>query len=190
MPVLKALKREKVMKVVVAIDDSECSNAALEAVVAQPWPKGTELRVLNVVEPLYYQYPFAGYCMAPMIDAQEELGKYHKQFVDEKVEYLKRMLDGDCVIKSEIIEGPAGPMIADFAQEWNADLIMLGSHGRSGFQKFFLGSVAEKVASLATCSVEIIKAKLPQQAEPEEAKKESKAAESGNAAEKNVAMKA
>jgi len=147
------------MRVVVAIDDSECSNVALEAVISKCWPAGTEFRVLNVVEPLYYQYPFAGYAMVPMIDAQQDFEKYHRKFVDEKAEYLKRMLDSSYKITGEILEGPAPSMIVDFAAEWNADLIMVGSHGRRGFQKFFLGSVAEKVASSAPCSVEIVKAK-------------------------------
>ena len=43
------------------------------------------------------------------------------------------------------------------AQEWHADLIVLGSHGRSGFDRVVMGSVSEAVALHAKCSVEIVR---------------------------------
>jgi nucleotide-binding universal stress UspA family protein len=48
--------------------------------------------------------------------------------------------------------------IIDAAEEWGADLIVVGSHGRSGIPRFLLGSVAEFVARHAKCSVEIVRA--------------------------------
>ena len=50
--------------------------------------------------------------------------------------------------------------IIDFAAEWSADLIVVGSHGRSGIERFLLGSVAEFVARHAACSVEIVRASV------------------------------
>jgi len=47
--------------------------------------------------------------------------------------------------------------ILDSAAEWGADLIVVGSHGRRGVQRFLLGSVAEFVARHAKCSVEIVR---------------------------------
>ncbi len=47
--------------------------------------------------------------------------------------------------------------IIDYAAEWAADLIVIGSHGRRGIQRFLLGSVAEFVARHAKCSVEIVR---------------------------------
>ena len=49
--------------------------------------------------------------------------------------------------------------ILDEASRWNADLIVVGSHGRGGIDRFLLGSVSEAVALHATCSVEIIRQK-------------------------------
>lgn len=43
------------------------------------------------------------------------------------------------------------------AQSWKPDLIVMGSHGRKGFEKFLLGSVAEAVLASSNCSVEIVK---------------------------------
>jgi nucleotide-binding universal stress UspA family protein len=47
--------------------------------------------------------------------------------------------------------------IVDAAEEWHADLIVVGSHGRRGLERFLLGSVSEVVARHAHCSVEIIR---------------------------------
>jgi nucleotide-binding universal stress UspA family protein len=50
-------------------------------------------------------------------------------------------------------------IILQNAEEWGADLIVCGSHGRRGLSRFLLGSVSEAVASHAKCSVEIIRQK-------------------------------
>jgi len=53
--------------------------------------------------------------------------------------------------------GDVRERILDSASEWRADLIVLGSHGKRGLQRFLLGSVAEFVARHARCSVHIIR---------------------------------
>jgi nucleotide-binding universal stress UspA family protein len=49
--------------------------------------------------------------------------------------------------------GPPAARIVEFAKKWPADLIVMGSHGRSGVQRFLLGSVAEEVMRHAPCPV-------------------------------------
>ena len=53
-------------------------------------------------------------------------------------------------------DGAKNAILAE-AAEWGADLIVLGSHGRRGFDRFQLGSVSEAIAMHAQCSVEIIR---------------------------------
>ena len=53
-------------------------------------------------------------------------------------------------------EAPAHAIV-DAAEEWQADLIVLGSHGRRGFDRLVLGSVSESVAMHAHCSVEVVR---------------------------------
>jgi nucleotide-binding universal stress UspA family protein len=53
--------------------------------------------------------------------------------------------------------GEARQQIIDYATEWPADLIVLGSHGRRGLNRFLLGSVSEGVVRHAPCSVEIVR---------------------------------
>ena len=62
-------------------------------------------------------------------------------------------------IKREIVIGDPGVIVADRAEELHADLIILPSHGRTGFSRILLGSVAERVVRLAKCPVLVFKLK-------------------------------
>src|SRR6266545_3730387 len=62
-------------------------------------------------------------------------------------------------IITKIISGSAREVILDEAERWDADLIVLGSHGYNGWQRFLLGSVSHAVATHAHCSVEIVRQK-------------------------------
>ena len=60
-------------------------------------------------------------------------------------------------VKCEVVTGMIKCEIIDLAKSWPADLIVMGSHGRKGVSRLFLGSVAEEVLKDAPCSVEIVK---------------------------------
>lgn len=147
------------MNVLIAVDDSACSSLAITHVLEQCWPKGTEFRVLSVVEPVYLQYATEGGYLGPVIEAQQQFVEQTKSLVQAKLKELKQTL-GQEYVQGHVVEGNAAECIMEMAKDWKADLIVLGSHGRRGLQRFFLGSVAEKVARYAPCSVEIVKAKL------------------------------
>jgi nucleotide-binding universal stress UspA family protein len=61
------------------------------------------------------------------------------------------------------VSDPAPPvgeprgLILDAAKSWQSDMIVLGSQGRSGLDRFLIGSVSEAVAVHAHCSVEVIR---------------------------------
>jgi nucleotide-binding universal stress UspA family protein len=58
---------------------------------------------------------------------------------------------------TSVRDGDARQVILDCAAEWHADLVVLGSHGKKGFDRLMLGSVSDSVARHATCSVEIVR---------------------------------
>jgi nucleotide-binding universal stress UspA family protein len=60
-------------------------------------------------------------------------------------------------VTTSIVQGEPKSAIIDDAEAWGADLIVLGSHGRKGLQRFMLGSVSETVLRHAHCSVEIVR---------------------------------
>lgn len=62
-------------------------------------------------------------------------------------------------VSTDIIRGEPKSKILDAAEQWNAELIVLGSLGRTGLERFLLGSVSEAVAQHAQCSVEIVRSR-------------------------------
>ena len=146
------------MKILLAIDDSKFSEAALQMVVAQNRPQSTEVRVVHVVEPIeafsYTEIPLA------YVPKLEEVRKERLKQAQELVAQAAKQLQ-DAGFKAEAVvrEGNIRTEIVDIAAEWQASLIIVGSHGRRGVERFLLGSVSEFVARHARCSVEI--ARMP-----------------------------
>lgn len=146
------------MKVLIAVDGSDCSSYAVNLVAEQHWPEDTQFRIITVVEPIYYEYAYPGAYMPALGEAQKEYYGYCNDLIQSKVAQVKAgHPKNDVTFK--VIDGMIADSIIDEAKDWSADLIVVGSHGRKGFQKFLLGSVAEKIATHAPCSVEIIKEK-------------------------------
>jgi nucleotide-binding universal stress UspA family protein len=141
------------MKVLMGIDDSKLSEDAIQAVVTQLRPENTEVLVLHVLEPISLLAPpemAQGY--APELEER-------KKPAHELVERFATKLRGAGFEASTAVEiGDVRVTILDTATEWHADLIVVGSHGRKGIERFLLGSVTESVARHAKCSVEIVRA--------------------------------
>lgn len=57
---------------------------------------------------------------------------------------------------SVLIDGPKNVILKE-AEDWRSHLIVLGSHGRRGMERFIMGSVSDAVAMHATCSVEVVR---------------------------------
>jgi len=60
-------------------------------------------------------------------------------------------------VTTAVVQGDPKSVVIDDAEAWGADLIVLGSHGRKGLQRFLLGSVSEAVLRHAHCSVEVVR---------------------------------
>jgi nucleotide-binding universal stress UspA family protein len=148
------------LKVLLATDGSELSQRAARSIVERPWPAGTEIRVLSVVELILpatralLQPPFIN--SAFIESAQAEA----MQRTQDAIAHAREILSAAELNVSEsvsvLLETPK-TIILDEATEWGADLIVLGSHGRHGVDRFLLGSVSEAVAMHAGCSVDVIR---------------------------------
>jgi nucleotide-binding universal stress UspA family protein len=140
------------MKVLMGIDDSKYADDIVRTFASQFRPENTEVLVLHVLQPLGLMAPpemASGY--AP------ELADL-KQPAHELVERIAHQLRSAQFKATTAVEaGDVRECILDSAAEWHADLIVVGSHGKRGLQRFLLGSVAEFVARHAKCSVQIIR---------------------------------
>jgi len=140
------------MKIVMAIDDSKFSDAAAKSLAEQFRPQDAEVRVLHVVEPIVISEPpqmSAGY-----YPELEDRLPQAREVVDR---VAKTLSSAGFRVTTSVATGDARSIILENAAEWNADLIVLGSHGRKGLKRFFLGSVSEAVARHAHCSVLIVR---------------------------------
>ena len=147
------------MKVLVALDDSECSKLALESVLNRPWPEHSSFKILSVVEPFDPINSAAGaaqwYDWVSSVNTQRKADA--NSLVEQAVDSL-RSSHPDCESDGEIREDLLpDKTIVEAAEAWSADLIVLGSHSRRGLERVLLGSIAHSVLQLAPCCVEIIK---------------------------------
>lgn len=148
------------MKVLIAIDGSECSAAAVDAVADRSWPAGTTFEVITVHEALAALYCYAGtYALDSIQDFDSQALEHDRALVRRKVLQLAAVFGKDRVT-GQALEGIVADTIIDRAKDWQADLIVVGSHGRRGMKRLLLGSVACAVANLAPCSIEIVKDKV------------------------------
>jgi nucleotide-binding universal stress UspA family protein len=146
------------MKVLIAIDDSDCSSNAVDSATRQTWQDDTEFCLISVMAPIYNEYLLAGLCAPSLEEMQTEYKNQLQQMIDQKIIQLKKNHPNN-QISGLVISGGIAESIIEHAKAWDADLIILGSHGRTGLEKFWLGSVAEKVLNHAPCSVEVVKLK-------------------------------
>lgn len=143
------------MKILLAIDGSDCSNAAVDEVGRRPWPAGTEVHIVTVDPPLE---PSLFRSTAPTV--LDELVKQQRasavQHLTEAVATLEQRAPGLRVM-SMLLEGVPKEAILDEAERWEADLIVVGSHGYGAVKRLLLGSVSLAVATNAPCSVQIVR---------------------------------
>src|SRR5215213_6206274 len=125
-------------RVLLATDGSATSAAAVRAVAERPWPEGSEFRVVSVEEPWAI--------------------KSRRLEPQEAVTGAEQMLTAIGLRTSGVVlSGNAKEVILEEARKSDADLIVLGSHGRRGFKRALLGSVSEAVAMNAHCSVVVVR---------------------------------
>ncbi len=146
------------MKILLAVDGSPCSDAAIEETGRRPWPEGSTIKVLTAFELPLPPTPEAWSLPPSYLDEMDRLARKHAQEVFEKaVEKLESKLGSAVTIVGQSIPGPPRIAILDEAEEWGADLIVVGSHGYRAWERFLLGSVSQSVVSHAKCSVEVVR---------------------------------
>lgn len=152
-PVRYGLKR-----VLAAVDNSPSAREVVEAVTHSAMPKHCDLRLVTVVPPRE-----AVVAVAPMVweALSGELDKAIKgpeQAAEEWLRELAASLPQEGTpISAEIGYGDPASTLVSLAERDEADLVVLGSHGEGGVDRLVLGSVPERVARDAACSVLVIR---------------------------------
>ena len=148
------------MKVLLAIDGSPCSEAAVEEVAGRTWPPDSQVRVISVVEPPapLVAEPYMG--VTGYFEEAERVAKEQARTALEQAGGLIHAREaGALQVSAQVLTGSAKRTIVEEADSWGADLIVVGSHGYETWERMLLGSVSQSVAAHARCSVLIVRSK-------------------------------
>lgn len=155
------------MKILVAYDGSDCADDTLIDLRRAGLPPEADALVINVEE-VWLPVP-VGLQNQPIKSAAQAAGVQPAfQTVEPATVNLNetqvktlsaaerlRSFFPEWNVKTEFLQGSPATTLIQRAKEWNAGLIVTGSHGRSGYSRFWLGSVSQKIANEAGCSVRV-----------------------------------
>lgn len=142
------------MKILIALDASQHSERALEFVTRMRWPAGSRVIVLSVMQPVVNAV--AGPYEPATVEV--ELMAEQRRVLEELVSNAERRLR-ECgfATESRVLAGDPRETLAQEARDERADLLVMGSHGRTGIAKLMLGSVSSHIVTHAPCSVLVVK---------------------------------
>lgn len=132
------------MKVVVAIDQSDCSITALQSTMCMSWGSGDEVRVVTVFDPFD-------------VSDDRELEEVRRQ------QLIERAIDGirtrhpEMTVSGDVLLGSPHDRLLDLCDSWHADLLVIGAHAKPASSSLMLGSLSNSLLDHASCSVMLIK---------------------------------
>ncbi|MFO0426487.1 MAG: universal stress protein [Planctomyces sp.] len=145
----------RLKRILVPTDFSEYSRPALQYGCAIAERFGSELHVLHVVPDAAMLVPEAYSFSAESIQAQSDIMIENAQ--KQLDELPGDLFSGATPVVRQVRTGPAFLEILDYAKSSEIDLIVIGTHGRSGLMHVLMGSVAERVVRKASCPVLTVK---------------------------------
>ena len=143
-------------RILIPVDGSDTSTKALVAGLQMARDSGGRVRLVHVVEELAYltgYEQFGGYS-GELIAAMRETG--NKVLKDAMAIALSAGVEADNLLFDNFGSRLA-EVVADAAKQWNADLIVVGTHGRGGIGRVLMGSGAEQILRLAPVPVLVIR---------------------------------
>jgi len=148
-------------KICIALDTSPSAENIAELGYSYAKALNAEVTLVHVVNDVSYYtmnydpiMGYAGFLTSNTLELVEGLKKESENFLASSAKHLK-----DDTIKTKVLEGNSADAILEFASTWNADLIVMGTHSRSGFANLLMGSIAVEVVKHAEIPILIIPTK-------------------------------
>lgn len=146
------------MKILLAIDGSPCSDAAIQEVIRRPWPPQSEVKIIVAVEtPMIVGTGFEPWPADYFNEVMKTAREGAQSVIEKAIRKFSDSADKTLKISHEIIGGPPSQIIVEDAEKWDADLIVMGSRGLGAWNRLMLGSVSNAVVHHAKCSVEVVR---------------------------------
>jgi len=142
------------MKILVGVDDSEYSQAVIRHVAAANWPAGARFLVVSI-----YTWPVVVGTepVEPAVIVQKLIGEREKQAKAVAEKGAEALREAGLRAEARVGSGDPRFVLVDTAAQEKADLLVVGTHGRTGMRRLLLGSVAAHVIGHAPCSVLVVR---------------------------------
>ena len=145
------------VRLVLGIDGSPDSAAAVSAIADRPWPDGSEVLVVVAIDPvtsmaLAWGPAFSVFGARPVVPGDDNA---HARAITESV--AKELRRSGLTAVPIVQNGDPKMVLLREADRFNADCIFVGANGHSRLERFMLGSVSAAVAARAHCSVEVVR---------------------------------
>ena len=161
-------------KILIAVDRSQNNKFVFDTAVSLAKNAGADLMLLHILSKKESEHPIAPtYTYYPLVEEtnytiyQQEYAKY----VEHGLEFLKDLTEEATIagVSTEYTQlaGNPGRIICELADNWSANLILVGSRGLKGLKEMFLGSVSNYVTHHAHCSVLIVRHSINVQSQRE-----------------------
>jgi nucleotide-binding universal stress UspA family protein len=154
-------------RILVPTDFSAPSDAALEYARGIAAKFGSRIHVLHVLDEALVATPYGNDVF--VAESPTLLAELFDEAKNRLAHRASRPDGAPFTVTTEVVSGTSARTITDYAGEHAVDLIVMGTHGRSGVAHLLMGSVAEKVVRFAPCPVLIVRSApvpLPAFAEP------------------------
>ncbi len=149
----------KFERILVAIDDSPCSEKVIQYAREIAFGQDISLALTTIITPV----TSVNYGSDPLLGQQSimipDMTDIHEATSHEYLENIAQQFDDRNTIFCYVRVGNIREEILSLVQEWSADLIIIGTNGKSGFEHFLAGSISESVIRKASCPVLVIPSK-------------------------------
>ena len=136
-------------KILVPTDGSEFAKKAQKHALFLSKVSGAQIIAVSVTENNFVNG-------LPLDDEVYQLNQVLKERSEENLKEFDKLNEDDLKITHVIREGSPARVILEVAEDEDVDLIVMGSSGKSGFDRFIMGSVADKVVNSAKCAVLVV----------------------------------
>jgi len=145
------------MKILIAYDGSPSADYAVDEVVRRPWPAGSAVRLVTVLEQTAPVPPEIGVELyGPVL---EKIRASQREAMQAALDRAAKKFAGrsDLEVDAELRDGAVNKSLLEAIKAFGADLVVAGSHGATALERIFIGSVSHALVTHAPCSVEIVK---------------------------------
>jgi nucleotide-binding universal stress UspA family protein len=143
------------VKLMIGVDDSPHSLAAADYVRERTWPAGSEAIVVSVVRPAVAIYTEVYVPATHEFEGvMEDRLRHHEELVARTAKALR---DSGLAATTRVVQGDPREVLVDLARQEGVQLLVVGSHGRTGLSKLLMGSVAAHVVGHAPCNVLVVR---------------------------------